>query len=1240
MTEHFSRGLYSEPILPDGLGASNMTAVAEYYETHRIPQRFNPGIVVASIAVSVLGSYATLLLLGKRTSNKGTKNVLLLVLAATTMASVGIWGMHFIGMHMSLRPVAGVSWYIKVNAGFTVLSLFVPIFALILAFVFVDSQVAFNFVRVSLSGILVGLIVSLMHYSASLKTNFAVIYSPVQLVMSIVVACLASTIALVAFFKFRSQWEDSWWKRLLCSSILAGGVSGMHYLGVWGTSYKVKIGTVTGQNELSLLTGKQRNNVLVIAIGVMCVVILFFSTFIAVSDLLIVRDARRRAKKVVVCSATFDKQGRLLVKPDGTMPLMIIETDVNTRDILEALDNRQPTFQWLYSLSWDWQIITPWLKAITARFLAESQKEARQEAQWKKKGRKIIASGRRSLDISESRTKGPQSLADFRDRFVDAANQLSSELGIPFEEIGVLYDHVLPTGTRSKTTPPVTDKYSPSKQFADDESSINGPVPSIFGDGDQQEEGAMLFLVRELPGSSAVSTERFRQRGYRMTETRFLAGVLADRVAVKKEEMEPLLDSLKVYAKRGTRPVVQPGGVYAGLFGVRASTSKEGGLDVLVYNFARHQIPAYRLPDVQTITPEMRSFLGTLDQATMEDAMKICERESIRSGERRKYLQSVSSVNVVGGHETDAEQEAIELMIQFQTALFIALDALHNSVRFYPKICQTARLSAEVLEVPSSLDDSTPPAEMILVQAVLPEARTLPTSYSGSESGHLISDIVPTDKPSSTTPFVFSPYTLFSKSQMMLLRGRQADDFEHEVVLEMRRRYPSSLQQEAEEGRFEVEYPLNHKESTLSSANYRGMNASDDRIDGSSRHSDEKDLVRDQILTTGKSQNFPSVKKWASKLSNDHHRRASKDDSEKFVEVYEHPQASVLGVAADGRDRRVSTHSARSRVASANVDDHEMREMVSNGVVPVLKSDDPRSSSPNSPSSVMTRSNSGGGSDQTSPSSGLANLYAAQRQSLVAGALPAHGSSQTGGASLGIRRFIADGNDTHGNAPVNQGRFAQPADESIAEESHSRSESRSGQNGQTRRESEPMSEDTNEVGTLQSQLTGASTENGTLNASYDFGTTATMPHRSPESMNITLGGGRTGPRPRTTEHGVPVAPRMGSRQGPVSPFDSEQQNGVASPNHPYGLGQRSPVSRPSTAPSGGRREAQPLRPRTAHANGLPSLSQRHRASARVGGKEQDEGSLMARLQADGWYARQIQSLERSPAGTALLGVDF
>ncbi|CCF48572.1 hypothetical protein NDA10_006039 [Ustilago hordei] len=1147
------RGLYMEPVLPAGINPNNLTAVAEYYVTHRIPQRFNPGIVVASIAVSALGSYSTLLVLGKRTSNKGKKNIFLLSLAATTMAAVGIWGMHFIGMHMSLRPVAGVNWYIKVDPGFTVLSLFVPIIALHAAFFIVDAAISFSFIRTTISGVLTGLIVSLMHYSASLKTNYAVSYSPTLVTISIVVACVASTVALTGFFKFRSQWEDSWWKRMICAFVLAAAVSGMHYIGVWGTSYKVKASTITGMNEISLLIGRQRNNILVIAIGCMCFVIICFSIFIAVSDMLIVRDARRKSKKVVVCSATFDKQGRLLVKPDGTMPLMIIETDVNTRDILDALDNRQPTFQWLYSLSWDWAIISPWLRAITSRFAAESQNAQSNEALWKSRGKKMIAQGRRSLDISDDRRKGPQSLADFRDRFIDAAYHLAHELDIPFEEIGVLYDHVLPTGTRSEgnSSNPnnlIPDKFTPSRQFADDESSINGPVPSIFGEGNDQEEGAMLFLVRELP-NSAASTERFRQMGYRMTETRFLAGVLADRVAVQKDEMEPLLDSLKVYAKRGTRPVVQPGGVYCGLFGVRASTSKEGGLDVLVYNFARHQIPAYRLPDVQCITPEMKTFLGSLDQATMEDAMKVCERESIRSGERRKYLQSISSVNVADNQENEAEQEAVELMIQFQTALFIALDALHNSVRFYPKICQTARISAEVLEVPSSLDDSTAPAEMILVQAVLPEARTMPASYSASEGQHAVSEVVPTDKPNSATPFVFVPYTLFSKSQMMLLRGRQADDFEHEVILEMRRRYPSSLQSEAEEkGLFEAASPrrISHKESFISAGRFNTKKYAgsddDDKLETSSKFSSDDNPASP---ITNKFSVLPSTKRWGNGA-----RRGSKEDG---FEQYEQQQQQYQQRRADGTTalspgRRQSITSSRSRQTN---EDHEMRQL-NDG--PLSRAD---SMSSRKPVPSVSGSSVAGGNNMNS--------------------------------SLGVRRFI------QGQEAAQQsrdGRLVHTMDDVITEE------------GQVQRDGD---------------LRSISPDCGEKETSY--------PPTSP----------------------YPAQPPQPS-QPSQTPQPPQPRTLTEASNLVFGQGQSRSAARPSTAPANViRREPNLLRPSSSGAQqqqqrALP-VSQRQRRnrtaiSPGVNPSHQDEGSLHARLQSDGWHARQIQSLERSPAGTALLGVDF
>lgn len=738
----------------------------------------------------------------------------------------------------------------------------------------------------------------------------------------------------------------------------------------------------------------------------MCFVIVVISVVISVLDGLSSREARRKAKKVVVASATFDKQGRLLVKADGTLPMIVIDTDVQTRDVLDALDNRQPTFQWLYALSWDWEIIVPFWKAISMRFFNESARATAEAANQKKGMRanaKRVLQARRSIDAAPDPSRGPKALADFRDRFIDAAGQLAMELDIPLQQIGVLFDHVQPTGTRKTLQPSSAELSDPDyqkRQRADDESSINGPVPSIFGDCEEDDEGVMLFLVRELPGPTTTSAgivdsaERYRQRGYRMTETRFLAGVLADRVSVDKEDMDTLLGSLKLFAKRGTRPVVQPGGVYAGLFGVRASTSKQGGLDVLAYNFARHQIPAYRLPDVKYLNPSMRKFLRELDQMTMEDAMRTCERESIRSGERKTYLASRSDLDLTEGGEGQdyiAEQEEIELMIQFQTSLFIALDALHNSVRFYPKITQAGRISAEVLEVPSSLDDSTPPAEMILVQAVLPESSA--ANYSGGYSSGNNADLFPTEKPSSATPFVFTPYTLFSKSQMMLLRGRQADDFEHEVVLELRRRYPSSVMAELDEKN--MTSPGTRKDSIQSGE--LSTFPSDESV-----LSHQKFDEADDSMEPAKGALPAVVRQWAGKFSS---RRVSRDGVD-----------GISGTRGES-GRRNSGISMTSRLAKALEADHEMRDV--SGSIPVLKSDAPRRPvSPISPTSVVSGANS---SEPLSP-----NSFSSAMPATLAPA------AEIGSTSLGIRRFTNGGLAPRAPSSTlasSQARFAQAVDE-------------------------------------------------------------------------------------------------------------------------------------------------------------------------------------------------------------------
>jgi NO-binding membrane sensor protein with MHYT domain len=141
-----------------------------YYNTHHIPLHPIPGVLVTSIVVSILGSYATLLVLGRRTSSRGWRNHALLALAATCFASVAVWGMHFVSMiSVRLKASPDVTWYLQVSPlvkaklmsqfsrGFTTLSLFVPLIATVFAFWFIGSEADFVAWRVVVSGVFVGL---------------------------------------------------------------------------------------------------------------------------------------------------------------------------------------------------------------------------------------------------------------------------------------------------------------------------------------------------------------------------------------------------------------------------------------------------------------------------------------------------------------------------------------------------------------------------------------------------------------------------------------------------------------------------------------------------------------------------------------------------------------------------------------------------------------------------------------------------------------------------------------------------------------------------------------------------------------------------------------------------------------------------------------------------------------------------------------------------------------------------
>jgi NO-binding membrane sensor protein with MHYT domain len=168
------------------------------------------------------------------------------------MGGIAIWCMHFIGNRAIVLNQGETIMQIAYNPGFTVLSFFVPILVLLAAFTTVTSNDKVSMIRVATGGTLAGLAICGMHYLGQAGvSNYTCVYETTHVVGAAVIAVVASTTALSVFFILRAAWTSSWWKRALTAVILAGAVSGMHWLASVGTRYRLRHVDIVGGVNLS-----------------------------------------------------------------------------------------------------------------------------------------------------------------------------------------------------------------------------------------------------------------------------------------------------------------------------------------------------------------------------------------------------------------------------------------------------------------------------------------------------------------------------------------------------------------------------------------------------------------------------------------------------------------------------------------------------------------------------------------------------------------------------------------------------------------------------------------------------------------------------------------------------------------------------------------------------------------------------------------------------------------------------
>jgi NO-binding membrane sensor protein with MHYT domain len=184
---------------------------------------YQPILVSLSFIISVVGSFAALRLAKLIPLHDPDDRLPWILGASFALAGGGIWSMHFIAM-LAFDMHMPVSYDIPLTALSLVLAWAVTGFGFYLV-----SRGSSNPVRLAAAGTLMGLGVATMHYTgmAAMRMAATTTYDPGLLVLSVVIAVVASTAALWLVFHLEKLWQ------MTAASVVMGvAVCGMHYTGM------------------------------------------------------------------------------------------------------------------------------------------------------------------------------------------------------------------------------------------------------------------------------------------------------------------------------------------------------------------------------------------------------------------------------------------------------------------------------------------------------------------------------------------------------------------------------------------------------------------------------------------------------------------------------------------------------------------------------------------------------------------------------------------------------------------------------------------------------------------------------------------------------------------------------------------------------------------------------------------------------------------------------------------------
>jgi len=187
---------------------------------------FSYGLLTPALGyvMSCLGCFLGLRCTTRARALSGKARARWLLLAAVSIATTGIWVMHFIAMLGFTIPDQTVRYNVPV----TILSMLIAFIVVGIGLLIVGFG-GEGIGPLLLGGLIIGCGVASMHYigMAAMRMPDSMSYNTPLFVLSVIIAVVAGTAALWAALRLTSVWST-----LTASLIMGVAVSGMHYTGM------------------------------------------------------------------------------------------------------------------------------------------------------------------------------------------------------------------------------------------------------------------------------------------------------------------------------------------------------------------------------------------------------------------------------------------------------------------------------------------------------------------------------------------------------------------------------------------------------------------------------------------------------------------------------------------------------------------------------------------------------------------------------------------------------------------------------------------------------------------------------------------------------------------------------------------------------------------------------------------------------------------------------------------------